>query len=101
MRAAPTLSELRLWEALKGSRLGVGFRKQVPMGRYIADFYAPNVKLVIEVDGGYHKERERADARRDRELARLGIRVLRLSDELVMRQFDHAIELVRQVLAAG
>jgi very-short-patch-repair endonuclease len=58
------------------------------------------VKLVIEVDGGYHKERERADARRDRELARLGIRVLRLSDELVMKQFEHAIELVRQALAA-
>jgi Protein of unknown function (DUF559) len=42
-RAAPTTSEALLWEALRGSQLGVGFRRQVPIGRYIVDFAAPGV----------------------------------------------------------
>ena len=48
MRAQPTTSEAVLWEALRGSRLGVGFRRQVPIGRFIADFCAPAARLVVE-----------------------------------------------------
>lgn len=98
MRAAPTSTEALLWEALRGSRLGVGFRRQVPLGRYIADFAAPGAKLVVEVDGGYHAERVRADARRDRELGRLGYRVVHLPAELVARDLEGAVELVRAAL---
>jgi very-short-patch-repair endonuclease len=73
MRGAPTSSEARLFEALRGGRLGVSFRRQVPLvGRFIADFYAPTLKLVVEVDGGYHEARRCADARRDRALERAG-----------------------------
>ena len=51
-KRAPTRSEARLWSALSGRQLGVAFRRQVPLAnRYIADFLAPTVKLVIEVDG--------------------------------------------------
>ena len=54
MRAAPTASEQRLFEALRGRRLGVQFRRQVPLlGKYVVDFLAPEVKVVVEVDGGY------------------------------------------------
>ena len=103
MRAAPTLTERILWGALRGSRLGVGFRRQVVVGGYIADFMAPGVKLVVEVDGGYHGEaaRVRSDARRDRDLAKLGYRVVRLSAELVQRNLPGAVALVRAALAAG
>ena len=74
MRHAPTASEAKLFEALRGGRLGVSFRRQVPLaGRFIADLYAAEVKLVVEVDGGYHAQRERADARGDRALARSGV----------------------------
>jgi len=52
MRAAPTTTESLLWAELSGSKLGVGFRRQVPLGRYIADFLAPSDKLIVEVDGG-------------------------------------------------
>jgi very-short-patch-repair endonuclease len=83
MRAAPTTSEALLWEALRGSRLGVGFRRQVPIGRYIVDFCAPSARLVVEVDGGYHAERARADARRHRALLELGYRVVRVPAALV------------------
>jgi very-short-patch-repair endonuclease len=77
MRAAPTLSEARLWHHLAGSRLlGVSFRRQVVIGPYIVDFLAPAARLVVEVDGAYHARRSRADARRDARLAVLGYRVL-------------------------
>ena len=57
MRRAPTTTEALLWAELRGSRLGVGFRRQVPIDRYIVDFLAPSVKVVVEVDGGYHAGR--------------------------------------------
>ena len=64
MRQAPTESEARLWRALRSSQLGVAFRRQVPLLGFIADFYAPSARLVVEVDGGYHARRVTADARR-------------------------------------
>jgi very-short-patch-repair endonuclease len=54
MRHNLTDTEQLLWRQLAGKRLGVAFKRQVPVGRYVADFLAPSVKLVVEVDGGYH-----------------------------------------------
>ena len=101
MRSAPTRSEALLWQHLRGSRLGVPFRRQVVLGRYIADFVAPKARLVVEVDGEYHARRAPADARRDAALARLGYRVLRLSAEMVERDIQAALALVRLALAGG
>ena len=91
MRQAPTDSEARLWSALRSSQLGVAFRRQVPLLGFIADFYAPSLRLIVEVDGGYHARRTSADARRDRKLARSGYRVLRVDAEQVMRELPAAI----------
>lgn len=78
-RTAPTESEAKLWRALRACQLGVRFRRQVPpLGKYVVDFLAPEVKLVVEVDGGYHAGRAAADARGDEDLRRAGYRVLRL-----------------------
>jgi len=52
MRAQPTLTEEILWQVLRGSRLGVAFRRQAVIGRFIVDFVAPSIRLVVEVDGG-------------------------------------------------
>ena len=98
MRKAPTWSERLLWERLRGSRLGVGFRRQVVIGEYIVDFAAPAVRLVVEVDGGCHDERRRADARRDRVLLERGWRVLRLAAETVERDIEVAVLRVAQAL---
>ncbi len=94
MRAAPTATEALLWRRLSGSQLGVGFRRQLVIGDFIADFAAPAARLVVEVDGGYHAGRARADARRDRVLGRLGWRVLRVPGELVARDLDAAVALI-------
>ena len=99
MRASLTPSEAALWARIRGRRLGVVFRRQVPLlGRYIADFLAPAQRLVIEVDGGHHTAQARADAHRDAVLARAGYRVLRLEAALVMREIETAIALVRAAL---
>jgi very-short-patch-repair endonuclease len=99
MRFAQTSSEFALWLALRNRQLGVSFKRQYPVGKYIADFAAPGVKVIVGVDGGYHASRAAADERRDRNLCRAGYRVLRIPAELVMRDIDAAVELVRAALA--
>ena len=98
MRRLPTSSEAVLWERLRGSRLGVGFRRQFVIGEWIVDFAAPAARLVVEVDGGYHAARQRADGWRDRQLAALGWRVVRVPAALVMANVDAAVALVRAAL---
>jgi very-short-patch-repair endonuclease len=96
------LSERKLWSALSAGRLGVVFRRQVPLdgSAFIADFFAPALGLVVEVDGSAHEHRRRADARRDEKLGRLGYVVLRLEAALVMRSLPLAVERVRQAVEA-
>jgi very-short-patch-repair endonuclease len=103
-RTSPTTAEAALWQQLRQKQLGVHFRRQFPLlNRYIADFYAPAARLVVEVDGGYHgaPARRRSDARRERALERAGLRVVRLSNELVLRDGAAAVELVRRALCSG
>ena len=101
MRQAPSPPEEALWRELRAGTLGVVFRRQVPLaGRFIADFLAPAARLVVEVDGPHHAQRRAADARRDRALARLGYRVLRLEAELVMGNASEAVVRIRAALAA-
>jgi len=98
MRHVPVPLEARLWEALRGGRLGVVFRRQVVLGEHIVDFCAPAVRLVVEVDGGYHAEREGLDARRDERLRRLGYCVVRVSSEEVVRELAAVVARLRAVL---
>jgi len=98
MRAAPTVSEARLWAQLSGGQLGVAFRRQVVLGEYIVDFLAPACRLVVEVDGPYHARRLCADARRDARLQALSFRVLHLEAELIMRDLALVLERIRGAL---
>ena len=100
MRASLTTTEQLLWAQIRGRRLGVVFRRQVPLlGRFIADFLAPAQRLVIEVDGAYHAERGRADARRDAALERAGYRIVRLEASLVVSDIERALSAIRAALA--
>jgi very-short-patch-repair endonuclease len=99
MRSSPTPSEAALWRLLRAQQLGVRFRRQAPVGRYIADFAAPSARLIVEVDGNWHEGRARLDGRRDRALLRLGYRVLRLPARLVLEQPAVTIARIRAALA--
>ena len=99
MRHNATEEEQILWRCVVGKRLGVAFRRQFLIGRYIVDLVAPTARLVVEVDGGWHSRRVAADERRDRVLQRLGYWVLRLPAELVRCNLLEALECVRLALA--
>jgi very-short-patch-repair endonuclease len=94
-RHAPSGPEALLWRELSAGKLGVAFRRQVVLGNAIADFFAPRIRLVVEVDGAQHRQRRTADARRDRDLRRLGCEILRIEAQLVLRELPRAVELVR------
>ncbi|MBI3207022.1 MAG: DUF559 domain-containing protein [Myxococcales bacterium] len=99
-RRSPTASEAALWRALRARQLGVEVLRQVVLGDFIADFVVPAAWLVIEVDGDAHRGRGAPDARRDRKLAKLGYRVLRLEAGVVERALPQALERVREALNA-
>ncbi len=102
LRSAPTESEGLLWSKICGKRLGVAFRRQVPVGRYIADFVAPSLRLAVEVDGGYHetKQRRRLDERRDREFRRLGYAVMRFPAREIMQDVDSVAWMLENAIEA-
>ena len=74
-----SLSEMLLWGLLRLKRRELRFRKQHPIGPYVADFYCPAAKMVIEVDGATHDATQAADARRDAYMESLGLKVIRVA----------------------
>ena len=88
-----------MWNALRDRRFrGIKFRRQHVLHPFIVDFYAASLKLVVEVDGGYHAERVAEDAARDAELMRLhGARAIRFAAHLV----QHDLGAVLAALAAA
>jgi very-short-patch-repair endonuclease len=100
LRGSLNLPQRLLWGAVAGGRLGVYFRREVPLlGRFIVDMLAPSLRLVVEVDGRCHDRRRRADARRDRALEQAGYHVLRLEAELVLRNLPFAVARVVEAVA--
>jgi very-short-patch-repair endonuclease len=78
LRRRQTDAERKLWWALRARRLeGVKFKRQVPVGRYIADFMSFECKLIVELDGNQHAEQIEYDERRTRWLEAQGYRVVR------------------------
>ena len=99
MRREMTRAETLLWRHLKADRLsGLGFRRQTPMGNYIADFVAHSCKLVVELDGESHdfEERLRHDARRDEWFASRGYRVLRFTNIDVMKNLEGVVLVIAE-----
>ena len=94
LRRMMTRAETLLWRHLKAHRLAaLGFRRQSPMGNYIADFVAHSCKLVVEVDGESHdfKSRLRRDSRRDEWFASRGYRVLRFTNDDVIKNLEGVV----------
>ena len=91
LRNSSTKAEIRLWcELLSSKRLGrYGFRRQRPVGNYIADFMCIELKLIKEVDGYSHNFKTEADIKRDEDLKALGFTVLRFSDKEVIRDLPN------------
>ena len=91
LRNNSTEQECSLWEQLKGSKLdNIKFRRQHSIGNYIVDFYCPEKKLIIEVDGEIHlsKEAIEKDKHRDENLRDMGFKIIRIENKEI--EFDIA-----------
>ena len=103
-RKNSTDAERILWSELREHRLiGVGFRRQVPVGSYIADFLCHAAKLVIELDGGQHfaDAQEAADSIRSAAIEAEGFRVLRFSNHDVMTNRTGVLETIISAIEAS
>ena len=91
LRTESTDAERKLWSLLRGKQLnGLPFRRQHPIGGYIVDFVCLKANLVIELDGGQHADPAGLahDALRTRRLEELGLRVLRMPDDEMLKDPD-------------
>jgi very-short-patch-repair endonuclease len=96
MRHAPTPAEHKLSQALRKKQSGgMKFRRQVPLGPFIADFYCPTARLVVEVDGISHID-SRADVRRDTWMKNQGIDLFRISNHDVLSNLEGVVVAIQQ-----
>ena len=103
MRQTLSPPELLLWVRLRERRPGKpSFRRQHPIGPYVADFYCSSTELVIEIDGAGHGEEAQRlhDARRDRYMQNLGYHVIRCSAADVMKDADEIAQGIFDTAAA-
>ncbi|MEO3387745.1 endonuclease domain-containing protein [Mesorhizobium sp. CAU 1741] len=102
MRRAMTDAELKLWNEIRAHRLmGLGFRRQFPIGGFIVDFACPDKRLIVELDGSQHAEDAgaRYDAQRSETFRRGGWTVLRFWNDDVLREIDDVCQHI--VITAG
>ncbi|MBL7474005.1 endonuclease domain-containing protein [Robertkochia sediminum] len=97
LRKQSTFYENLFWDRLQGKKLkGRKFRRQAGFGKYIADFYCPSEKIIIELDGPYHSTEDRTleDQKRDLFFEKSGITVIRISNPIDREAFEKALDLI-------
>ena len=94
LRNELTPAEKLLWYYIRNKQLGVKFRRQHGIGQYIVDFYCPQLKLVVEIDGHSHfsDESKNQDLARDDFLQSIGLTVIRLTNAQVLNELNSTLE---------
>lgn len=100
LRKESTPAEQKLWSRIRNNQLGVTFRRQHAIGKYIPDFCSPNARLIIEVDGSQHLEQEQYDNERTAYLESKGYTVLRFWNKDVMKDMDSVIRAIIQAVSS-
>ena len=102
MRREPTAEEARIWRWLRDRRFdGYKFRRQIPIGRYILDFYCAELKLAVELDGAHHNtiDMSEYDSVRTLFLRRRGIAMVRIPNELTRGDGNDGAGCIRIAIA--
>jgi len=101
-RKNPTEAENILWNQLRNKNLGDKFRQQHLIDDFIVDFVCLSKNLIIEVDGGYHetKEQKELDEERTFILNKKGYKVIRFSNEEVLRNSSKVLEIIKEALSS-
>ena len=95
LRREQAPAEALLWSKLRDRRFeGFKFRRQTPIGPYVADFYCAACKLVIELDGDSHVGNEEADRVRQGELEARGLKVLRFPNPEIFDNLENVLEVI-------
>ena len=98
LRREMTPAEKILWEELRANKLGVHFRRQQVIAGFIVDFYCHRSALVVEVDGDIHDLQQEEDARREKVLSEMGLRIVRFRNEEVMKDLSAVVGNVRELV---
>lgn len=101
LRNNATDTEQKLWQYLKGKQIaGVKFRRQYSIDSYVIDFYAPSIKLAVEIDGPTHftKDGIEYDKRRTKFIERFGITILRFTNEDVYRNIEGVLRKIEHTI---
>jgi very-short-patch-repair endonuclease len=99
-RDAPVPERL-LWGMLRGRRLGgLKFRRQQPVGPYVADFFCERARLVVELDGQSHFGQQKEDTARDQYMRGRGLQVLRIANDELLRNREGVAETIHRAAEA-
>ena len=101
LRENATQAEEILWLELRNNQLeGYKFRRQHPLLKYIADFYCHQLKLVIEIDGGYHQteEQKKLDAERTAAIEFEGLKVIRFTNKQVISNISDVLHKIKEFI---
>jgi very-short-patch-repair endonuclease len=96
LRKESTSAERKLWSRIRNDQLGVSFRRQHAIGKYIPDFCSPKAKLIIELDGSQHLDQHKYDEERTKYFESIGYKVIRFWNNDVMKDIDGVIRAIMQ-----
>ena len=94
LRQKSTPAERKLWSRIRNDQLGVTFRRQHAVGKYIPDFSSPKAKLIVELDGSQHLEQEQYDEERTKYLESQGYKVIRFWNNAVIKDMESVIRAI-------
>ncbi len=97
LRSNPTLAEKRLWSGLRA--LSFKFRRPRRLGRRIVDYYGPEARLAVEVDGTVHSGEAATlrDRERDEEIRALGVEIIHFRNEQVFGNINEVLEQIEEI----
>ncbi len=100
LRHTPTATESMLWQNLRGKQRGYKVRRQQPIGVFVVDFYIPQARLIVEIDGLIHTEQQDKDRERQALLEQLGLQFLRFSTAQIEQNLPQVLHTIDKALLA-
>jgi len=97
LRREMTSSEKLLWQELRSNKLGVHFRRQQIIAGFIVDFYCHKAALVVEVDGEIHDLQQEEDARREKALSEMGLKIVRFRNEEILNNLPIVVKRIKEL----
>ena len=98
LRREMTPAEKLLWQEVRAKKLGVRFRRQQVIAGFIVDFYCHKAALVVEVDGDIHDLQKDEDARREKVLSEMGLRIVRFRNDEVVKELSAVVGKIKELI---